>query len=139
MGQIFDRLKNFIKSEVNYDDNVNYDFEKQSEDDLKRIIDELNKKKETKQNTENQNNQQQDNFQKQQFSLDDAYKILEINENSNVEEIKTAYKKKIKEYHPDRLSGRFLLVPATEGVIVKMDGLLVDLKLVSSAPAVQGP
>ncbi|HPI19596.1 MAG TPA: DnaJ domain-containing protein [Candidatus Kapabacteria bacterium] len=105
MGQIFDRLKNIIKSEVNFNDEVNYDFEKQSEDDLKRIIDELNKKKKTKQNTENQNNHQQENFQKQQYSLDDAYKILEINENSNIEEIKAAYKKKIKEYHPDRLSG----------------------------------
>ena len=52
----------------------------------------------------NQNNHQQENFQKQQYSLD-AYKILEINENSNIEEIKAAYKKKIKEYHPDRLSG----------------------------------
>ncbi len=105
MGQIFERLKNIIKSEVNFNDDINYDFEKQSEDDLKRIIDELNKKKETKQNTSNQNNNQQENYQKQQYSLDDAYKILEINENSNTEEIKAAYKKKIKEYHPDRLSG----------------------------------
>jgi len=105
MGQILERLKNIIKSEVNFNDDIDYDFEKQSEDDLKRIIDELNKKKETSQNTENQNNHQQENYQKQQYSVDDAYKILEINENSNNEEIKAAYKKKIKEHHPDRLSG----------------------------------
>lgn len=105
MGQIFDRLKNLIKSEVNFSDNENYNFEKKSDDDLKRIIEELNKKKEEKQNSSNQNKNRTESSQNKQFSIDEAYKILEINENSNSEEIKTAYKKKIKEYHPDRLSG----------------------------------
>ena len=65
----------------------------------------LNKKKEEKQNSSNQNKNRTESSQNKQFSIDEAYKILEINENSNSEEIKTAYKKKIKEYHPDRLSG----------------------------------
>ncbi len=105
MRQIFDRLKNFIKSEVNFNDNINYNFEKKSDDDLKHIIDELNKKKEEKQNSSNQSNNRTESSNNMQFSIDEAYSILEVNGNSNSEEIKTAYKKKIKEYHPDRLSG----------------------------------
>jgi len=105
MRQIFDRLKNFIKSEVNFNDDINYNFEKKSDDDLKHIIDELNKKKEEKQNSSNQSNNRTESSNNMQFSIDEAYSILEVNGNSNSEEIKTAYKKKIKEYHPDRLSG----------------------------------
>ena len=104
MGQIFDRLKNFVKSEISINDDLNYHFEKQSENDLKHIIDELNKKKDEQQDTSNKN-KQKDYSQNMQLSLDDVYKILEIKPNSSVEEIKSAYKKKIKEYHPDRLSG----------------------------------
>jgi len=34
----------------------------------------------------------------------DLYKILDINHNSDVKEIKEAYYKKAKEYHPDKIA-----------------------------------
>jgi len=36
-------------------------------------------------------------------SSENAYKILEISENATVDEIKTAYRKMAKKYHPDRV------------------------------------
>jgi len=37
----------------------------------------------------------------------DLYKILEINSSSDLKEIKQAYYKKAKEYHPDKLASKF--------------------------------
>lgn len=37
-------------------------------------------------------------------SVDHAYKILEIDKNASVEEIKAAYRKMAKKYHPDRVA-----------------------------------
>lgn len=103
MQQIFNRLKNFIKSEVNFKSDPSYDFEKQPDEDLKRIIEDLNKSKKTEQeNTRQQRAGKQEN---KEITLDEAYSVLGINKNSGIDEIKAAYKKKIKEYHPDRLSG----------------------------------
>lgn len=103
MQQIFNRLKNFIKSEVNFKSDPSYDFEKQSDEDLKRIIEDLNKSKKTEQ--ENTRQQRAGKQERKEISIEDAYSVLGINKNSSVEEIKSAYKRKIKEYHPDRLSG----------------------------------
>src|SRR5699024_3515177 len=36
-------------------------------------------------------------------SADDAYKILEIDQNASENEIKKAYRKMVKKYHPDKL------------------------------------
>lgn len=103
MQQIFNRLKNFIKSEVNFKSDSSFDFEKQSDEDLKRIIEDLNKSKKTEQ--ENTRQQRTGKQERKEISLDEAYSVLGINKNSSVDEIKAAYKKKIKEYHPDRLAG----------------------------------
>ncbi|NLO20065.1 MAG: DnaJ domain-containing protein [Ignavibacteria bacterium] len=103
MQQIFNRLKNFIKSEVNFKSDSSFDFEKQSDEDLKRIIEDLNKSKKTEQ--ENTRQQRAGKQERKEISLDEAYSVLGINKNSSVDEIKAAYKKKIKEYHPDRLAG----------------------------------
>jgi len=36
-------------------------------------------------------------------SADSAYKILEIEKDASVSEIKSAYRKMVKKYHPDKL------------------------------------
>ena len=39
-------------------------------------------------------------------NTDNAYKILEISPNADVDQIKTAYRKMVKKYHPDKLRGQ---------------------------------
>jgi len=48
---------------------------------------------------------QRSNSNERASSILDCYKILEINENSSPDEVRVAYKKKIRLYHPDRVSG----------------------------------
>jgi DnaJ-domain-containing protein 1 len=85
------------------DDSGNFQYENLSNDDeLKKIIDGLNKdnnkqKEQTKNQNQNTANDSEIN------SLDKAYQLLQVNANSTVDEIKSAYKQRIKEYHPDRL------------------------------------
>ncbi len=93
MGQILNRIFRIAKSNLNnsYNDNVGYYDEVK---DLKRIIDELDD------NPVNQNNGT-DVFEK--IDNNSAYLILKIDKSAGIEEIKSAYKRRIKEYHPDRL------------------------------------
>jgi DnaJ like chaperone protein len=39
-------------------------------------------------------------------NTDNAYKILEISPDADVDQIKTAYRKMVKKYHPDKLRGQ---------------------------------
>ena len=106
MGQIFDRLSRIIKTGVNQ---RNVDFSsvyiKSEEDELKKIIDDLNNKSEEKKESKNENSSNNQNYYNDRLNFADACKILQIDGNSTVEQIKTAYKDRIKEYHPDRVSG----------------------------------
>lgn len=106
MGQIIDRIFNIAKSYANDSDLsaanriINSD-----EDNLKNIIDELNKKEEPKKETFNyakDSNSNRSNSD-EKISNDKAYQILGLNFNCSVDEIKSAYKEKIKEYHPDKV------------------------------------
>ena len=113
MGQIFNRIKNITKSYINDTEDLNYANKiiDSDQDNLKRIIDELNIKEKSKSSsyTTNPNNGNHRNTntntsnQTSPFTLNDAYSILEINSNSDIDSIKTAYKTKIKEYHPDKV------------------------------------
>jgi DnaJ-domain-containing protein 1 len=103
MSQIFNRVSRIIKANKNDSEPSLADFYIKSEDDeLKSIIDELSNKK-----------TQQDNFNKNSenskvesdLNFEDACLVLDINQNSSVDEIKIAYKTKVKEYHPDKVSG----------------------------------
>ena len=100
MGQIFNRIKNLSKSYINDADSFTTSrFDINSEDEeLKNIIDELSSGK-----TSNGTRQQEEKYKTSQIDLQSAYKILGINPDAENEEIKSAYKTKIKEYHPDRL------------------------------------
>ena len=105
MGQILDRISRIVKSgktssdsDYNFHRNVDYLSE---EDELKKIIDNLNN------NTNNQSKQNTNNYQSNNSNIDleGAYSILKISSNSTIDEIKTAYKNRIKEYHPDKTVG----------------------------------
>ena len=104
MSQIFNRVSRIIKANKNQSEPSLADFYIKNEDDeLKSIIDELSNKK-TQQKV---NNKYESEVQKtdSELSFDDACAVLGININSSVDEIKIAYKTKVKEYHPDKVSG----------------------------------
>jgi DnaJ-domain-containing protein 1 len=104
MGQILDRIFRYAKSEVNSvspskaDDYIKKTSE---EEELKRIIDELNEKKKEDKKQKEQSGSGSD----QQMNLDRACEILNIKSDATIDDIKASYKKKMKEYHPDRVSG----------------------------------
>jgi DnaJ-domain-containing protein 1 len=99
MRQIFDRLNKFVKSEVNSSKFENRFHQSVDEDDeLKNIIDELeNEKKQEKSN----NNPKDSNSK---LNLNDAYIILGLESTATKEQIKASYKKKLTEYHPDKVA-----------------------------------
>lgn len=108
MGQIFDRISRIVKSgKSKSDDDYNYDAGNlrylDEEDELKSIIDGLNN------NTNNTNNSNQNsqnyNYNSNGIDINKACSVLKINTNSSVDEIKSAYKDRIKEYHPDKVAG----------------------------------
>jgi len=102
MGQILNRFKRYIKSEISADDDIRR-AEKvigSEEDELKKVIEELNNaKKEDKKREETKSNE---NANTMNAGL--AYSILEIPQNATNDQIKSAYRSKLKEYHPDKVA-----------------------------------
>ena len=95
MKQIFERIKRIIKSNLNEYSLFN-EFEYvdlDESEDLKRQIDEAFKKK--------SNIKIDEDDALKNLTLFDAYKILEVEANASIEEIRKAYKAKVKQYHPD--------------------------------------
>jgi len=95
MKQIFERIKRIIKSNLNEYSLFN-EFEYvdlDESEDLKRQIDEAFKKK--------SNIKIDEDDALKNLTLFDAYKILEVEPKASIEEIKKAYKAKVKQYHPD--------------------------------------
>lgn len=94
MGQLLNRLKIFFKSQFrNYETykfEGTFDIDDDFDIELKRIIDELTSL-ETR----------FDEPKPAQMTLEKAYFILGLNNNPTKEEIKLAYKRRLKEYHPD--------------------------------------
>ncbi len=126
MGQILDRLSRIFKSELSDASHSNFNVFEDGDMELKRIIDELKKEKVHQDSSKNENkySKHKDNAHKanseyqssnsSQISIDDAFKVLGIDSSSSNEEIKSAYLKKMKEYHPDRVAslGKELVVLA---------------------------
>ena len=99
MGQIFNRISRIARSYLNDDGSkLNLNFESE-DDELKRLIDEISKEAKKEK-------QEKSNFTPpdEKVDLSNAYTILEVNSNSSLEQITASYKKKLKEYHPDRVS-----------------------------------
>jgi DnaJ-domain-containing protein 1 len=95
MKQIFERIKRIIKSNLNEYSLFN-EFEYvdlDESEDLKREIDEAFQKK--------SNIKIDEDDALKNLTLSDAYKILEVEANASIEEIRKAYKAKVKQYHPD--------------------------------------
>jgi len=109
MKQIFDRISDITKSYLNDNESYLSDYNSTLKDDdqeLKDIIDSLNnpKKKENKKhNTHNNKQENNSNSRKNPIDLNSAYSILGVDKNANIDLIKSAYKNKIKEYHPDKV------------------------------------
>lgn len=94
MGQIFNRIKNITNSYINDRDiDVEYILNK-DEDDLKKIIDELESEPKQKSNT---------NY-KSSTSNKNNYDVLGVKYTSSKEEIYSAYKNLLKQYHPDKVA-----------------------------------
>jgi DnaJ-domain-containing protein 1 len=109
MGQILKRLINIAKAEISDTDISNSNnYINKDDEELKKIIEELNKKSD-KYTYENSKTRQKEagNRERQSqniMNLDLAYKTLGIEVFASVDEIKSAYKNMIKDYHPDRVS-----------------------------------
>ncbi len=106
MGQIFNRISRIAKSKLSEykDDYVRTDSHFDEDDDLKRAIDELSKqeKNENKSQSRKNNEESFDSSKKMDIFL--AADILGVSTDASFEEIKVAYKQKIKEYHPDKVA-----------------------------------
>ena len=99
MGQIFNRMFRIAKSYRN-DRNLTNEALLSDDEELKRIIEELNEKQNRHTQTDKNKNKV---IQNRKIDIEEAYGILKIDKNAGIDEIKSGYKKRIKEYHPDRL------------------------------------
>jgi DnaJ-domain-containing protein 1 len=102
MGQIFNRFKKYVKSEINSDDDIRK-AERiigSDEDELRKVIEELNEVKKE----ESRRKQSQTSESTSAMNAGMAYSILDIPQNATIEQIKAAYRVKLKEYHPDKVA-----------------------------------
>ncbi|MGB9851792.1 MAG: J domain-containing protein [Candidatus Kapaibacteriota bacterium] len=94
MGQIFNRIKEIFKTNLIEEDIPFVAPDLSDEDEhLKREIDEAFR------NSTKVNSPSETTFQN--ISLEKAYNILGLGIDATFEEVKIAYKKKVREYHPD--------------------------------------
>ena len=100
MGQILNRISRMAKAEMNGSDDLrNIEIPEDDDEDLKRLIDSLKK------NSTNSNYTEQNNFDNNlKLDAESAFRILGIYPNACNDEIKSAYKQRIKEYHPDKVA-----------------------------------
>ncbi|MBI5326005.1 MAG: DnaJ domain-containing protein [Ignavibacteriae bacterium] len=107
MGQLFNRISRFVKSEID-DRKVTSDkLIDESDEELKRIIDELERENngQKKDHYNSEYAKSNDNPETRNFiSTDEAYLILGLTSKASNDEIKSGYKQKMKEYHPDRVA-----------------------------------
>lgn len=99
MGQLINRLKNYFKSEINFQDSPSLPNDIEF-DSLNKEFENLKHQQEFHKMNDNQT--YEDSFVNN-IDYKNAYLILEIDENSTIEEIKMAYRNKVKEYHPDKV------------------------------------
>lgn len=111
MGQLIDRLGKFIKSEIKSNDFNPNSFIESSDDELKRIIEDLNRQKAKDESSKNQtgsnnynNNHSSGGAASNTMNLQRAYSILGLESGADEDTVKAAYIKKVKEYHPDKVA-----------------------------------
>ena len=104
MGQIFDRLKNISSSYINESKFVDSNIFDDEDEELKRIIDNLDKKKS---NSNNNSTNNDGNYSKRETFTStnkSIYDKIGVKNNSSKEEIYAAYKNLLKQYHPDKVA-----------------------------------
>lgn len=106
MGQLIDRIFRLAKSKVNDFTFTSSDPHKNENDELKRIIDELNKEKQKEEDSkaEQKQTKQETPQPKAEQTVSSACTMLGVSVNASIEDIKSAYKQRMKEYHPDRVA-----------------------------------
>ncbi len=101
MKQIFDRIKRIAKSYA-INDAPRSPLIGEN-DDLKRIIDELNSEPKHKESRRESKSEKEKPRDSDKIDFARACEILEVATNATPEEIKKAYKSKILQYHPDKV------------------------------------
>jgi DnaJ-domain-containing protein 1 len=101
--QIFDRISRIFKAGIADKSNYGRTFFESEDDELKRIIDELNSNGKSEKNDKKQEDYSPKDSS-QHSELDDALKVLGLNSFARNDSIKATYKKKMKEFHPDKVS-----------------------------------
>lgn len=100
MNQIFNRIKRIIKANSNTGSG---NLEHSEDDDLKKIIDELNNSSKQNNTQESRANTNTKGNNPYEVKVSKALKILGLSPNAKPEEIKQKYKSLIKQYHPDKV------------------------------------
>jgi DnaJ-domain-containing protein 1 len=103
---IIERLKRIVKANISdYTDGRTFDdILNESDEELKRIISELNNSKNNS-DSRNSSSRQQSHatprHSAQQNVVAKAYSVLNLRQTASIDEIKSAYRKLIRQYHPD--------------------------------------
>ncbi|MEN6510558.1 MAG: DnaJ domain-containing protein [Chloroherpetonaceae bacterium] len=103
MGQILNRLKDLVNSEVNSKKSSGIDDDQAI--DLEKIIQELKSSQtDSKFDERTDESDYKNDGRTRVFTVSQALKILELPENATNEMIKSAYKQRMMEYHPDKVN-----------------------------------
>lgn len=103
MGQILNRLKDLVNSEVNSKKSSGIDADQAI--DLEKIIQELKSSQtDSKFDDRTDESDYKSDSSTRVFTVSQALKILELPENATNEMIKSAYKQRMMEYHPDKVN-----------------------------------
>lgn len=107
MGQIFDRINRIAKSYLAYEDELESARQalEADSDFLKEEIDNCMRDNYSNKKSDNRQKKQNINDINDEINLKNSFNVLGVPENASAEEIKAAYKTKIKEYHPDKVEG----------------------------------
>ncbi len=107
MGQIFNRISRIAKakfSDTKEDFSASFLDSKSEEEELKRAIEELKKAEKEDFEKENKQSREESFDASKKMDIFLASKILDVSTNASFDEVKLAYKQKIKEYHPDKVA-----------------------------------
>ena len=105
MGQIWNRLRRVILSNTPSERQYSVeDYELAEDDDLKKKIDDATQRQSGSYN----GNEflEQSRYRSKKAEIENSYKVLGVNEAASVDQIKTAYRMKIREVHPDIVASR---------------------------------
>lgn len=104
MSQIINRIKNILKTNYNFGRKENSFNFNDTDDELKKIIEELAGDYHNAQNSGTGYYEQPKQTQKDE-KLIVAFRVLNISETLDFNKIKSAYKIQISKYHPDKIKG----------------------------------